>query len=415
MILVSINPRNNGIIQLFINSLKNFEKNNKKGGKKISVNGDFLNSKAIVIDNGTGITKSGFSGEDQPRSVFPTLIGTPKYGKSMIDVGHFTRDYYIGEEAMQLKGLMKFHFPIEHGVVDDWPTMEKIWHYTFYTDLRVDPSEHPVLLTEAPLNPRRNREKMAEIMFETFNVPALYIAMQAVLSLYASGRTTGCVLDIGDGVSHIVPIFEGFALSHAIQRIDLAGRDVTIYLKRLLRQRGYPFSTSAEMEIVRDIKEKLCYVAIDPEKEIMLSKKVAGMEKSYMLPDGEVVSIGLERFIAPECFFNPSVLGKELEPLDDVIVGAISECDVDLRRELYSNIVLSGGSTMFPGVKERLTKEIKEQIPESIDLKILAPPERMYSVWIGGSILSSLKTFHRMWITRREYKEMGPSVIHRCF
>ena len=415
MILVSINPRNNGIIQLFINSLKNFEKNNKKGGKKISVNGDFLNSKAIVIDNGTGITKSGFSGEDQPRSVFPTLIGIPKYGKSMIDVGHFTRDYYIGEEAMQLKGLMKFHFPIEHGVVDDWPTMEKIWHYTFYTDLRVDPSEHPVLLTEAPLNPRRNREKMAEIMFETFNVPALYIATQAVLSLYASGRTTGCVLDIGDGVSHIVPIFEGFALSHAIQRIDLAGRDVTIYLKRLLRQKGYPFSTSAEMEIVRDIKEKLCYVAIDPEKEIMLSKKVAGMEKAFMLPDGEVINIGLERFIAPECFFNPSVLGKELDPLDDVIVGAISECDVDLRRELYSNIVLSGGSTMFPGVKERLTKEIKEQIPESIDLKILAPPERMYSVWIGGSILSSLKTFHRMWVTRREYKEMGPSVIHRCF
>ncbi|MFX1260157.1 MAG: actin, cytoplasmic 2, partial [Promethearchaeota archaeon] len=176
----------------------------------------FLNAKALVVDNGTGISKNGFAGEDQPRSVFPTLIGYPKYESIMTDVEHYTREYYIGEEAMQLKGVLKLMFPVEHGIIEDWTAMEKIWHYTFYTDLRIDPSEHPVLLTEAPLNPRPNREKMAEIMFETFNTPALYVAMQAVLSLYASGRTTGCVIDIGDGVSHVVPIFEGFALSHAI-------------------------------------------------------------------------------------------------------------------------------------------------------------------------------------------------------
>lgn len=371
--------------------------------------------KAIVLDNGTGISKNGYAGEDQPRSVFPTMIGIPKYGNILPDQKHYTREYYIGEEAMELKGIMKLNFPVEHGIINDWPAMERIWHYTFYTDLRIDPSEHPVLLTEAPLNPRLNREKMGEIMFETFNVPALYVATQAVLSLYASGRTTGCVIDIGDGVSHIVPIFEGFALSHAIQRVDLAGRDVTTYLQRLLRQKGYNLMTSAEKEIVRDIKEKLCYVALDPEKEMLISKKVAGLEKSYMLPDGECVAIGIERFLAPECFFNPSVIGKELDPLDDLIVDSISECDVDLRRELYGNIVLSGGSTMFPGIKERLLKEIREQIPESVDIKIISPPERMYSVWIGGSILASLKTFNRMWITRREYKEMGPQVIHRCF
>ncbi len=371
--------------------------------------------RAIVLDNGTGISKNGYAGEDQPRSVFPTCTGAPKYNNVLTDVAHYARELYIGSDAMELKGLMKLNYPIEHGVINDWPAMERIWHHTFYTDLRIDPSEHPVVLTEAPLNPRINREKMAEIMFETFNVPALYVAMQAVLSLYASGRVTGCVIDIGDGVSHIVPIFEGFALSHAIQRIDLAGRDVTNYLQRLLRQNGHSFNTTAEKEIVRDIKEKLCYVAIDPEKEMTLANRVAGMEKSYMLPDGETISMGISRFLAPECFFNPSVLGKELNPIDDSIVAAISECDVDLRRDLYGNIVLSGGSTMFPGVKERLTKEIKEQIPESVDVKIIAPPERMYSVWIGGSILASLKTFDRMWITRREYKELGPQVIHRCF
>jgi len=371
--------------------------------------------KPVVIDNGTGISKNGFAGEDQPRAVFPTCIGTPKYGVVLPDVSHFTKEVYVGPDAMELKGLMKLNFPIEHGVVNDWPAMERIWHYTFYTDLRVDPSEHPVALTEAPLNPRSNRETMAEIMFETFNVPAIYVAMQAVLSLYASGRVTGLVLDIGDGVSHIVPIYEGFALSHAIKRIDLAGRDITRYLQRLLRQNGYSFNSTAEQEIVRDIKEKLCYVAVDSEKELMLSKKITGMEKSYMLPDGETVNMGVERFLAPECFFNPGVVGKELEPLDDAIVASINDCDVDLRRDLYSNIVLSGGSTMFPGIKERLTKEIKEQVPDSIDVRILSPPERMYSVWIGGSILASLKTFNRMWITRREYKELGPEVIHRCF
>jgi len=310
---------------------------------------------------------------------------------------------------------LKLSYPLEHGIIEDWGAMEKIWHYTFFTDLRIDPQDHPVLLTEAPLNPRKNREKMAEIMFETFNVPAMYVSMQAVLSLYGSGRTTGCVIDIGDGVAHVVPIYEGFALSHTIQRVDLAGRDITTYLQRLLRQKGYTFSTSAEKEIVRDIKEKLCYVALNPEKEILLAKKVSGMEKVYMLPDGETITIGVERFLAPECFFNPSVIGKELEPLDDIIVKAIKESDVDLRRDLYANIVLSGGSTMYPGLKERLTKEIKEQIPSSVDVKIIAPPERMYSVWIGGSILSSLKTFQRMWVTRKEYKQMGPQVIHRCF
>ena len=382
---------------------------------KISVNGDLPLAKAIVLDNGTGISKNGYAGEDQPRSVFPTVIGSPKFENIMPEVKDYAREWYIGHEAIEMKGLLRLNYPIEHGAVSDWPSMEKIWHYTFFTDLRVDPSEHPVVLTEAPMNARQNREKMTEIMFETFNVPALYVATQAVLSLYASGRTTGCVLDIGDGVSHIVPIFEGFALTHAIQRVDLAGRDITNYLQRLLKQAGYSFYTTAEKEIVRDIKEKLCYVAIDPEKEMILSKRIQGMEKTYMLPDGETIDVGIERFLAPECFFNPSVVGKELDPLDDMIVKAICECELDLRRELYGNIVLSGGSTMFPGIRERLTKEIKEQVSDSMDVRILSPPERMYSVWIGGSILASLKTFHRMWLTRREYKELGPQASLRFF
>jgi actin beta/gamma 1 len=373
-----------------------------------------VTGKPLVVDNGTGLSKNGYAGEDQPRSVFPTLIGYPKYQSIMSDVDHYVREYYVGEEAMNLRGVLKLIYPIEHGIVNDWDAMEKVWHYTFHNDLRVNPSEHPVLLTEAPLNPASNREKMAEILFETFNCPAMYVSMQAVLSLYASGRTTGLVVDAGDGVIHIVPIYEGFAISHAIGRIDIAGRDITEYLRRLLRQRGHALTSSAEREIVRDIKERLCYVALDPEKELKLAEKVSGMEKQYTLPDGETITIGPERFLAPECFFNPSALGKEEPALDDAIYRAIQDCDIDLRKELYQNIVLSGGSTMFPGLKERLHKELTELVPENVEIRIVAPPERRYSVWIGGSILSSLKTFQRLWVSRKEYQEQGPSIIRRA-
>lgn len=373
-----------------------------------------VTGKPLVVDNGTGLSKNGYAGEDQPRSVFPTLIGYPKYQSIMSDVDHYVREYYVGEEAMNLRGVLKLIYPIEHGVVNDWDAMEKVWHYTFHNDLRVNPSEHPVLLTEAPLNPAKNREKFAEILFETFNVPAMYVSMQAVLSLYASGRTTGLVVDAGDGVIHIVPIYEGFAISHAISRIDIAGRDITEYLRRLLRQRGHALTSSAEREIVRDIKERLCYVALDPEKELKLAEKVSGMEKQYTLPDGETITVGPERFLAPECFFNPGALGKEEQAMDEAIYNAIQMCDIDLRKELYQNIVLSGGSTMFPGLKERLHKELTELVPENVEIRIVAPPERRYSVWIGGSILSSLKTFQRLWVSRKEYQEQGPAIIRRA-
>ncbi|MCE7749620.1 MAG: actin family protein [Candidatus Heimdallarchaeota archaeon] len=375
---------------------------------------EMIQNKPLVIDNGTGFTKNGFAGEDQPRSVFPTIIGYPKYQIIMTDVEHYVREYYIGEEAINLRGVLKLVYPVEHGQVQDWDAMERIWHYTFYNDLRVNPNEHPVLLTEPPLNKNQNKEKMAELMFDTFNVPAMYISMQAILSLYASGRTTGIVVDSGDGVTHIVPVYEGFAISHAIHRSDIGGRDITDYLRRLLRQRGYSLSSSAEREIVRDIKERLCYVALDPEKELKLAEKVSGMEKTYTLPDGETLTIGAERFMAPELCFNPGAIGSEENPLDELIYRSIQNCDVDLRRDLYANIVLSGGSTMFPGLKERLHKELTELVPETMEVKIIAPPERRYSVWIGGSILSSLKTFAKLWVTRKEYREIGPTSVYRC-
>jgi len=369
----------------------------------------------VIIDNGSGRVKAGFSGEDAPRAVFPSVVGRHKHRAAMIGIAQ--KETYVGDEAQSKKGILKLEYPIAHGIVTNWDDMEKIWNHTYYNELRVDPEEHNVMVTEAPMNPKVNREKITQIMFESFSVPGLYVAIQAILSLYASGRTTGIVLDSGDGVTHTVPVFEGFSLVHSIERLDLAGRDLTTYMVRILRERlPINLDNSSGREIVRTMKENTCFVSQNYQKDLSNAEASVDLPQDYELPDGKVVSIASERFRVPEVLFNPGMIGKEAPGIHQLIQDSISKSDIDLRRALYENIVLSGGTTMFTGLEQRLQAEVGKLAPSSVKTRVIAPPERKYSVWMGGSILSGLSSFQDMWITKDEYEEAGQCIVHRkCF
>ncbi|PHT50543.1 Actin-7 [Capsicum baccatum] len=365
----------------------------------------------IVSDNGTGMTKAGFAGDDSPRSVFPSIVGHPRHSFVRVEMGQ--KDAYVGDEAEHKRGILILKYPIEQGIVSNWDDMEKLWHHTFYNELHVASEEHPILLTEAPLNPKTNREITTQIMFEAFNIPAMYVASQAVLSLLANGRTTGMVLDSGHSVTRTVPIYEGHELPHAISRLDLGGRDLTQYLMGFLVE---GFSEFHEIAIFRHIKETITYVALDFEQEMEKAKNKSSVEKGFELPDGQVINIAAERFRCPELLFQPSLFGVEATGIHEKTYNSIMGCDVDIRKDLSANIVLSGGSTMFPGIAERMNKEITALAPSHTKIKVIAPPERKNNTWIGGSILASLSTFQKMWIAKAEYDESGPAIVHRkCF
>ncbi|OIT31516.1 actin-7 [Nicotiana attenuata] len=310
------------------------------------------------------MSKAGFAGDDSPKVVFKSIVGRPRHTGVMVGMGQ--KDAYVGDEAIRKRGILTLRYPIEHGIVRNWDDMEKILHHALYNELRVAPEEHPVLLTEPPLNPKPNREKMTLIMFETFNAPAIYFAIKDVLSLFAIGRTTvtnlyvilqqGIVLDSGTSVSHSVPIYEGHALPHAISRLCLGGRDLTDYVEDIvmnLTEGHYISCTPVASLIICHMKETIAYVALDFEQEIEKAKKFSkSVEKGYELPDGKIITLGAGRFRCPEVLFQPSLVGKEATGIYEKVYNSIMRCDIDIRKDLFSNIVLSGSSTMFPGITE---------------------------------------------------------------
>ena len=258
---------------------------------------------------------------------------------------------------------------------------------------------------------------MTQIMFETFNTPAVYLINKAIPSLCASGHTTGLIISSGHEVTYSVPVYEGHALPHAISHMEFAGNELNYYLMKMIRGR-YGFLTNADFELVSNIKEKLCFVVQNFHHELEMGGTCYNTKakNAYELPDGNVVELNTEAFSCPEALFQPSLIGFDCPSVQETAINSIMKCDVGIRKDLYANTVLSEGSTMFPGIADRMQKEITALAPPTMKIKIIAPPERKYSAWIGGSILASLSTFEKIWISKKEYDEFGPAICHKkCF
>eukprot|EP00762_Andalucia_godoyi_P000269 ANDGO_03244.mRNA.1 Actin-related protein 2 len=379
----------------------------------------------VVCDNGTGFVKCGFAGDNFPTAVFPALVGRPMLRSEESVGGTKIKDVMVGEEASANRAQLQLSYPLSNGIVRNWDDMEILWRYTFDQKLGVDCKSSKILLTEPPMNPKKNRELMAEYMFEKFGFEAMNVAIQAVLILYAQGLMNGVVVDSGDGVTHIVPVYEGYVIPSLIKRMDLAGRDITTYLIKLLQFKGYAFNRTADFETVREIKEKFCYVGYDLSFEKKLALETTTLCQKYELPDGRVIKIDSERFEAPEALFQPSRVDKEGDGISELIFNTIQSADMDLRTEFYKHIVLSGGTTMYPGLPSRLEKDIKELYLKKVlqgdkdrlskfKLNIEDPPRRKHMVFLGGAVFAQIiENRADMWVSKKEWEEKGPSALSK--
>ena len=368
---------------------------------KANIKEVFFDKPCIIIDNGSNYIKAGFKGDKGPIAVFPSCVANVK-----ININTGKKKFFISEDAEFKRSV---RYPIEHGIIYYWDDVEEIWRSLFDEKLKVKTKEYNIILTETSMNPKENREKMTQIMFETFNVSGLYIINKAVLSLYSIGKYTGLVVDSGDSDTQTVPIFDGYSLPHAIIKLNLGGENLTKYMMDNLCIINY----SSKKKICKAIKEKTCYVALNFEEEI---KSVEAFD--YELPDGTHIKIKEERIKCPEVLFKPQNIGIEGDGIPQLCYNSIQKCDIDIRKELYNSIVLSGGNTMFNGLAERFNKEIKIIAPENMkqEVNVISYPERKFATWLGGKNLASNSKFKSMYITKREYEDYGALILHRkCF
>ena len=362
---------------------------------------------SIVIDNGSFNIKAGFGGDEGPKIVIRNVIGENKYDYGKIEGDE--KKIFIGEEALRKIDKLNIKFPMKRNIIKDWDIMEKIWKHIFKNELKVNPEEYKILITQPIKNIKENKEKIAEIMFESFNIPGLYLADSTELSLYGTGKFTGMVIDMGDGSTQFSPIFDGLLLKDKYKRINIGGKDITKYMRKILNKKGFKLEKIYGKYTSNVIKEKACFFPLPDEKVEIFE---------YKLPDGNCINLKEERFNCPEAIlFNPLLKLDERKSFVEICNNLIQKCDIFIKKDLYQSIILSGGNSLFKGLPERFTKEIKDLVNKSMKEKIniIAPPERKFTAWIGGSSLTSISNFENFWISKKEYTESGPNIIIKRF
>lgn len=387
-----------------------------------------VESNVVVCDPGSGSQKIGFAGDNFPRFIVPSIVGEHEdSGSPSLSGGGknnkptLKASSLFGEEALKRRQTISWNNPIEGGVVRNWDNAVQLWHHSFDDLLGIkDASSMKILLTEPPLNPKFNKQKLVEKMFEEFNFGAVNISNQCILVLYAQGLLTGLVVECGEGVTNLVPVYQGFVPHHLARRHSIAGKDITKYLGKLLQQHGYKSSSFiSDLEVLRTMKEMHCFAACDVEAERKLAKETTALVEKFILPDGTPIKVGKERFEATEAYFDPYLVGVESKGLSDIVFDVIQEADIDCRMDYYQHIVMSGGSSMFPGMPNRLEKDIRSRFLEEIlkgdetrvkkfKINVEAPSNRKHLVFLGGSVLADLmKDKDEFWITKTDYEELG--------
>jgi len=437
---------------------------------------------AVVVDVGSTTTKAGFAGEDSPKAVFPTSVGVlystgqdnvvgqgpkavgdegdtdaPSSSSSGSSNVSKRKVYYVGTSSLSVvKPDLEVVNPMEGGLVRDWEAIEQLWEHAFHKRLLMDPKEHPMLVAEASFNTRPLRERQTELLFEKYQIPALFVSKNAVLAAFASGKASALILDSGGGITASVPVHDGYALKKATMYSGLAGERLTQEYYKLLTERkgknivpyyqinkkevtpgsgnfvAHPRKLTGITEsyrmfhtinVVRDIKESICRVSEIPFDE---GANATIPTIAYELPDCQVVEVGPDRFSIPELMFYPESLSasapagpeNELVGVHKMVIDSIGKSDADLRKELWQNIIVTGGNTLIQGFNERLTVALQDScpLPAGFKIRCMATPhtaERKFAVWIGGSILGSLGAFQQMWISKAEYEEHGRSCVER--
>ena len=381
----------------------------------------------IIIDIGSGIIKAGISGQEAPKTIFPNYIGEPKYSKvlrSFSKDNQEMKEQYIGKDCSKYLGILKLRYPVKNGIFENEQDILTVFKY-IYQNLEINNEEireHPILITEPLLNPYSNREKIASALFENLSAPAIFFASQPILSLFSTSNTSGVILESGEGVTQSCVVYEGYSIPNSYIRNNYGGRDVTDYFQTLLKKQGYSFSTTSEFEIVKKIKEEICFTVVGSSSNNPLSnisnlelgnKNKSESSNTYNLPDGNAIKIGEEKSLAPEILFNPSIIGSEHLSFQEMIVTSINKVDIDLRKNLFNNILISGGNTLFKGIQEKFHTEIKYLSPKNMKVRIHSPGNRLLSCWTGGNVISTLEIFKKMWVTKDDWGEKGnKSIIH---
>ena len=367
----------------------------------------------VVIDAGSGLIKAGFGGEDGPRSIFNSIVGTPK--KMELMVGMELQDRYVGDNAIARYEIMNFSYPIQRGEVTDWDKYENLMHYLLYSEMRVVPEEISILITEGPRTSRKNREKLTEILFETFNVKRLHIANSSMVGLYSYGKTSGLIVDSGYNVTSTVPVYEGYPLAHASLKINIGGEDLSKNLLNMIQSKLD--ETYVDMKgrfLADDIKEKLGFILLNQDDADDVK------DSTYELPDRKKIEIGSELYKANEILFNPDEdeqKEKGVMSLKNMVVDSINKCDNEIKNDIKENICLTGGTTLLKNFPEKLKNELSDS-SEGTNFNLSAEQERLFSTWIGGSIVSSLDNFQFMWVNKKEYNDNGKNLLvidSKCF